>query len=52
MLGEKYTETIGILGSPRDIGESTLAGDMEDDGISPEDALEGMPEDDEEEVRV
>ena len=50
--GDQPANTKGILASPRDIGESTLASDVEDDGISPGDALDFVLEEDGEEVRV
>ena len=50
--GDHPADTISILASPRDIGESTLASDVEDDGISPGDALDFVLEEDGEEVRV
>jgi len=51
-LGGDLANTIGILSSPQNIGEYTLAHDMEDDGISPGDALEVMSDGDSKEVRA
>ena len=51
-IGGELANTNIILGSPRDMGGSTSATDVEDDGINPGDALEVMLEGDGEEVRV
>ena len=50
--GDQLVNTKSILASPRDVGESTLASDVEDDGISPGDALDFVLGEDSEEVRV
>lgn len=51
-VGDRPANTISILAFPHDIGESTLASDVEDDGISPGDALDFVLGEDSEEVRV
>ena len=52
-LADRHTlELGGILSSPHDTREFALANVMEDDGISPGDALEVMWDDDNKEVRA
>lgn len=49
-LGGDLDNTLGMLDSPRDTGESGLAISMDGDDISPDDAPEILSEEDDEEV--